>query len=71
MQKSAAKQASRTKFKWAEHVARLQHTRYGRRQLLCGTLKEAREAEAGQVTDGKIFQQTSGATLVQSGDIQN
>ena len=38
----------------------------GRRQHLCGTPTEAREAEAGQAPDGQIVQETNETTLVQS-----
>ena len=51
MLKSAALQASRSKWKWAGHVARLHHTRWAQATTTWDPI-EAREAEAGQAPDG-------------------
>jgi hypothetical protein len=65
--KSAAQQASRSKRKWAGHVSRLHHTRWAHETTIWDPYR-VREAEAGQVYQmGRLFQQTSGTTFVQSG----
>ena len=60
MLKSAAQQASRSKWKWAGHVARLHHTRWA--QAHVGPLRQEKQRQAKHQM-GRLFQQTSGTTV--------
>jgi hypothetical protein len=70
MLKSAAQQASRSKWKWAGHVARLHHTRWAQTTTMWDTYRGKRSRDRPSTRWADYFKKTSGTTLVQSGERQ-